>query len=557
MEPIARFCNSIFHKAWNALLSDHYFFYALYPESYNLVFVLLRVFPVALLAGILVYSIKNRSEKYLVKQTSNGDAILKSVVWLGVIGGILLRVYFTFTNNPVTYGNDAAARLLQAKEWYIEPNYIPGNLIWLPLYYPLVLMLVPLGFDTLMSSKIITLMLSVFTIPVFYSAAKKIFNTTTALVATLFLAINPFHVLYSSFAMSENLFLFFVVTSFFFLVKFIDKNNNKFILLSSVFINAACMIRYEGWILAGMFPLYLFSLRKDVRLSVLYFIGNTLLAIIYCLVSYTTHEILIYGVYIASADVQADLATRKNHLQHIYSRFSSELVFPVWQYILLVASIIYSAVKRYKLSYLFVWMVLFSISAFKVFTGSSQPFWRYFSFTLIMLLPYSAHFIAQLVKNNKNVLSGILLSAILLTIPSILQSYQYRKAMSEAPTDYKEACATLKKIKKPKEIIIGDVRILGEDHSSFQLDADIANSELYQPMRPWMSVFKNYEEFNDKTLIRLIENSEYNYLFIQKNLLLDSVFYSPLVQQHLLVKNIIPDTLYSSGNFQLIKIVRQ
>jgi hypothetical protein len=557
MESIIAFCNRAFHAVWNVVQSDHYFFYSLFPESYNLIFLLVRVIPVIFLAGTITYTIKIHINNFKQPLPTVPDELLKKLLFMVMVGGVLLRIYFASTNESITYGNDAAARLLQAKEWYAQPNYIPGNMVWLPFYYPLILMLVPFGFDALMSSKIIVLILSVVTIPIFHASTTRIFNSSIAFVATLFLTINPFHILYSSFAMSENLFLFFVVVAFYFLVRYTEVSNIRYMALSSIFINAACMIRYEGWVLAGLFPLYLFFKRKDIRQSVVYFMGNTLLILLYCLVSYTTHEVLIYGVHVATADVQADLATRKNHLQHIYSRFSSELIFPVWQYILLLLSVIYALVKWYKMKYLFVWMVLLGISAFKVFTGSSQPFWRYFSFTLIMLLPYMAYLIFALSRNHIKLWSAMLLCAILLSIPLLLHSYQYRKEMSNAPTDYKEACAMLKRVKKPKEIIIGDVRILGEDHSSFQLDADVSNTELYQPMKPWMKVFSNYEVFNNKTLIRLIDQPDYHYLFIQKNLILDSVFYSASVQQYLPTKNIITDTLFNSNKFQLIRIVHK
>ncbi len=473
-----------------------------------------------------------------------------------VVIAFLPRLYFNATTDSVTYGTDSAARFIQAKEWYITGEGIPGGLIWLPFFHVLILALVPLGASFELSGRVVLLTLSVLSIPLFYTLIRKLFRTEIAFWSALLLAINPFHVLYSSFYMSENLFLFFVIASFYFLLLFLDSGKTIHLVISSVLVNGAAMLRYEGWLIAGLLPWFLFFKRKDLLLSSKYFLSNCVFILIYCERSLSSYHHLVWGVYTATTDVQANLATLPDKLAHAINMLSSELIFPVWFYLMLFTGIAYALVMKIKPAYLFVWSALFAFSAYKVLTLTSQPFWRYFSCPLLMLIPYGAYWFAEISKRDKNLFAMTFLVVITLSIPSLADSYKHRQLMSKAPVNYKKACRLLKTERRANEKVIFDIRISGYDHASFQEDVDISSSQIFYPMSPWLKMFSNYEEFSGEKLPQLLLDTSYYYLFLQKGLLLDSVLYSSPVQQEIASSQIKLDTIFNSNDYQLFQIRR-
>jgi 4-amino-4-deoxy-L-arabinose transferase-like glycosyltransferase len=117
------------------------------------------------------------------------------------------------------------SRLEQAKRWYEHPCGLPGGLNWLPLHHWIIGFPSLLGFDILTSSRTITLLFGVFTIPMFYYAVKMRFEKTIAIIASCLLTFNAFHIRYSVITMSEVPFIFFAITALFFFLKIYSAAN--------------------------------------------------------------------------------------------------------------------------------------------------------------------------------------------------------------------------------------------------------------------------------------------------------------------------------------------
>ena len=139
---------------------------------------------------------------------------------------------------------------------------------------------------------------------------------------------------------------------------------------------------------------------------------------------------------------------------------------------------------------------------------------------------------------------------------SIADNYEYRKQLSFAPEDYKQACSLLKNVRQKNEKVIANISITGIDDASFKIDASLPSSNLLQPQLSSMQVYGNYQVFNQNALVAMISNTSTRYIFVQANLPLDSLLQQQSVQQQLWKAHIKLDTLYNSSGFNLIKVVR-
>ncbi len=472
--------------------------------------------------------------------------------------GFLVRLYFNATTDAVTYGTDATARLMQARDWWQNPEGLPGSLIWLPLHHFLLLALVPFGLSFELSGRIVTLLLSSFSIPLFYLLVRSVFDTTIAAWSALLLAINPFHILYSSYYMTEDVFLFFVIAAVYLLKLHTDSGNKKHLYLSSIMVNSACWIRYEGWLIAGLLPFFFYFQQKEKNLKacLFYFLRNIPAILVYCFCSWTNYDIFIYGLYESDKEVRLELSARPDLWQHLTGRLSMDFIFPVWMYLLVIAGVVRAIVSKHNLPYLFIWLALFAVSAWKILTFSSQPFWRYLSCPLLMLIPYGAWFLARLSAKSNFYLCLAMVAVFGLSIMPIAGAYRSRQFMSEAPQAYKQGCRQLKEIRLPHEKVIFDVKIKGYDHAAFFEEADINSNMTWFPMPPSLSFLQSYQRISDSSLISIISDTGFHYVFIQEKLALDSVIHGTVVQQYLQSSGISLDALNSSSNFQLLRIRR-
>ncbi len=192
-------------------------------------------------------------------------------------------LYLSYTNNYILTYNDAASHLNIARR--VIDNLTPGiaqiGTVWLPL--PHVLML-PFAWNdylwhTGFAGSIVSML--AFIASVLYTY-KTIFLITRSLVGStlggLIMGLNPNLLYIQTTPMTEPVLIAAFVMAIYFLAKYVVTWQLQSLLLSSIFVAAATLIRYDGWFLffflGGLLPFWIafFRGRKEAESSIILFL---------------------------------------------------------------------------------------------------------------------------------------------------------------------------------------------------------------------------------------------------------------------------------------------
>lgn len=203
-------------------------------------------------------------------------AVLLAVI---VVSGLALSIYmYSIDKYALTYYGDAVSHLVAARklfDWSENPGWNQIGTVWLPL--PHFLLMFPSLIDALFFSgfaglavslpslagtsillyKIVTRLLASAHIP---SISTSIIPYA-AIAAALLYATNPNFLYLGITAMTEAPFMLFFVASAYYLLRWYEEEEQqqqdrkstrqalKYLIISSIFVIAATLSRYEGWIL--------------------------------------------------------------------------------------------------------------------------------------------------------------------------------------------------------------------------------------------------------------------------------------------------------------------
>lgn len=113
-------------------------------------------------------------------------------------------------------------------------------------------------------SRILTAFIGAFTVIPTYLIASKLFNRTTGLLAALLLAITPYHVHLSHFALIDIPMLFFFTWGIYFCVKNLETDKPMDYMLAGLLFGLAASTKYNGALGALLVP-YAFFLRNGLK----------------------------------------------------------------------------------------------------------------------------------------------------------------------------------------------------------------------------------------------------------------------------------------------------
>ena len=178
---------------------------------------------------------------------------------------LLIRAIFLFItpNNGV----DAWARYMYAIGWLNDPSSLPSgtaNDAWLPFHFWL------LGgalwfWKSEWTARVLTLLLGALTVFPIWALTRKIFGREIALGGTLALAIFGFHVGYSVTTSSEVPTICFLVTSLYCWHRYYLEPSWKWAITSGLLLAAACLTRFEAWLVPPVLILALLDYSKGWR----------------------------------------------------------------------------------------------------------------------------------------------------------------------------------------------------------------------------------------------------------------------------------------------------
>ncbi len=177
----------------------------------------------------------------------------------------IIRIIFLI-NTDNGWGGDAPGRILYALSWKENPRLI-FDLNFGPLHFYLMGLILFIWNSPLIAPRVISLIFGALTIIPFYYFIRLVFDAETALYSGIVFCLYAFQVKFSVLTTAEATFHFCLFTSLFFLFRFkIRKEGRRItdLFLSSIFLNLASMLRFEGWIFVPLFIFVLLGERKEL-----------------------------------------------------------------------------------------------------------------------------------------------------------------------------------------------------------------------------------------------------------------------------------------------------
>ncbi len=197
--------------------------------------------------------------------------------------GIALRLYtfsqissvdqFTWIGgDEATYYNEAI-NIQQGRgpvidfvfQFWERRNFGENDGLWEPMFsFVLAYFFYGLG-SSLLAAKIIVFLISIAAIVLIYFIGKEIYSKEIGLIAMFLLAIQPKHIEYSATLLKDNLYAFFFLLAFFFMILAFGKGQKKHWVIFGAALALAFLTRYFSIILVLTFLAMLFSHRKKVN----------------------------------------------------------------------------------------------------------------------------------------------------------------------------------------------------------------------------------------------------------------------------------------------------
>ena len=212
------------------------------------------------------------------------------LVFLIFAGAFLVRLYILL--NSDNYEGTAVGRATVAMDILRHPGFMANfDPAFAPLHLYLVAGALCILKDPMFTPQLVSFIFGSLLIFPFYHYVRLSFNRETAIFSSLIVCLYPLHVFHSVISTAPVTFHFFLFSSLYFFFKFKKQPSDKvaFLVLSAVFLNLACMIRYEGWVFIPLLSLLLYNNKKRHIVSFL-------------LISMILPLVLMYLNYIRSND---------------------------------------------------------------------------------------------------------------------------------------------------------------------------------------------------------------------------------------------------------------
>ncbi len=170
------------------------------------------------------------------------------VLSAAVIAVLAWQVYFLLTMPDGD--TDAYAHFIIARDIVRNPYDLSLHWVWLPLFHYIDSLFVLSGAGMHAVRLMNVIVWSAIPFLVYYYAARKTDSVRAALISGIIAAAFPLGILMGTTAQPEPLFTLF-------LLLFVILFDSEKYFLSSVFVTAACMMRYEAWAALGFLSVYI------------------------------------------------------------------------------------------------------------------------------------------------------------------------------------------------------------------------------------------------------------------------------------------------------------
>jgi len=342
----------------------------------------------------------------------------RSILFLLFILAFSIRLFFLFLTDDGP--GDPASRILDAQAWLKQPHIITSG-YWLPLHTYLIGWTLCIWNNPNLSPRFLSLIFGSITILPFYLLIELLFDKKNAIVSTILLSVFNFHILYSTQTYSDVLFIFFLITSIYFFFKFKKEENLSLghLVLSSIFLIFACMLRIEGWLFVPLIPLYLIK-GKGGEPALIFFIISIIFPASWLLENYIKmHDPLPLATINVYEPTMANWSFFKRVM--IYPYLIMRQPSPLVEIISILGLIFSLKKKKFTLSLFIFPIFLFLISTVN-FGTNAVPKARYALTINILLLPYFMIGLEEIIKNLNSKIKTYFIAIIGI---SIIATYSY------------------------------------------------------------------------------------------------------------------------------------
>jgi 4-amino-4-deoxy-L-arabinose transferase-like glycosyltransferase len=325
--------------------------------------------------------------------------------------------------------SDAVSRIFLSQSWASHPHIIT-NSVWGPFHFYLNGILFIFWNDSILAPSLLNIIISSLTLFPFYFFTRRLFNSSGAAIATLFLGTCPILFRNSFFCLSETPFLFFLALGLNFISKSIHEKKTIPAIVSGLAFTIAAGFRYEAWLLIFLFAGALF-INSSFKTAILFCLSAALFPV-YWLISneiYTGDAMFsINGNYRWTIEKMGNNENIdfESHLRRLwYFPFSWIIAvgpFSGWL-ILKYMKTIWKNVNFKSIHFLISLITIFFllIMIYNAFNGTLLLQHRFIGTVVLLSLPLVAYHFVVLDKKN-------LFKAIILCISTVSLSFVYNSS---------------------------------------------------------------------------------------------------------------------------------
>lgn len=381
-----------------------------------------------------------------------------------------------------TVNGDAVSRILIGIEW-IKEGVISYYSTWGPIHIYLNGFFVWLsGGERVIIPKLFHILaISLVAFP-FYYFTKREFNSKGAYFATLLFLLNPISIRLSLQAMSMPFFILFVALSLNYLSKAIKNNHttSKYIFLSGLFLTISSGIRFEGWLITGLFVLILI-LRYRFKLIIPFLTTALIFPVIWMISCHIHTGDFLYSMHstmsINAILLDPDNTAIKGFQRLLFFPYSLFLVTTPLVFLITVGFCIYLIVNNQFNKHLHVW--IFTTFLFMmVFVSKAGDFSlaTQHRYTLTISLFFTPFFALLFTKNAYPKIKkwiGCLLVITIIPLSCLYPKIRFDKLFSSSSM-YKHVVEKL--VKSPDNTGIYPIPRLSEYEKNHKLEKIINNN---------------------------------------------------------------------------------
>lgn len=189
--------------------------------------------------------------------------------WIAALSFLFLIAFgvrLVFLEIAPNNTTDAWSRYHYAMLWLQNPTHLPAATAsdaWLPLHIWL-LGIVFWAAKTETATRVFTALLGSLTVILCAGIFARIFSRRVGFVSALLLALFGFHIAFSITTSSEVPTIFFIAAGMYGWVRYAEEGGGLWVVLSGLALSAACLCRFEAWLVAPVLAFMLLPLNRGI-----------------------------------------------------------------------------------------------------------------------------------------------------------------------------------------------------------------------------------------------------------------------------------------------------